>query len=711
MPSVGNPLRRLTHHLLLALAVLLLAALAVPADGALAGPAGELSVVATRNLSVAGQVVGLVMEGPGEILSPTADPATAPQVVVHLYGPVGLEDVGKPALLLPLTTVLTPEIRPAPADHVAASPESAVVMAVLPAEVFPEPGAYLATVVYLSGEMVLIKGDAWFGRMVADREPLEIACVWPLVQGVHRDADGVFYDDWLERALGFGPTEPATTSPTGADAATAASAAGDSASSFAPGRLWDVLDLAGEFPDWRFTLAIEPILLTQLGEMAAGYSRADPVEPQGDVQEVGAEDERAASAGRFVDDLKRATASGNIGVLAAPYAAPFAAVLASQQWGDGAGQMRLGKQVVQQVLPLVAPVVGAFSPDLDLSTDGLSSFSAASVDHLLVDSSVAADLADPPAEGAVTARARDTESERLTLILADGRLRALMGAPWDVGLFCAGLAARATAPADALVLASAAPLPVPPLSFMRSLVVALAEVQWLKSVTLADVIGTHPPGSRPILLDRSPAPVSSYIELSLLDSIISARAAVAALGEVAGLSASGVTTAQLLLYTAESRWWTLPQVSPDVATVGLDYALRAQALAEGELEKMRVAGVDGTRVTGRSGVVVLRLENQADYPVTAQVRLGGDGVNFPDGSVLGVFLEPGMTELPVTVRQESGAHSLEVELLAGAQVIDEWSGALSFLTLKDYLPWALGGVALIGVVAGVFLVRRRRRLA
>ena len=125
---------------------------------------------------------------------------------------------------------------------------------------------------------------------------------------------------------------------------------------------------------------------------------------------------------------------------------------------------------------------------------------------------------------------------------------------------------------------------------MQSLGEAFAEVKWLRTVTLDDLIGSHPPGSRPVLLDRPLGPISSYIGLALLDSITEAHAAVDALAQAAGPSASAVGEALLLVYTAESRWWSLPQTSPQTAGVGLDYALRAQALAEGELEKMRSWG-------------------------------------------------------------------------------------------------------------------------
>jgi hypothetical protein len=353
--------------------------------------------------------------------------------------------------------------------------------------------------------------------------------------------------------------------------------------------------------------------------------------------------------------------------------------------------------------------MGAHVPDLDLSTRGLSSFSDASMDHLLVDAAVAEDLAQPPAEGAVTVRARDPESARLTLVLADSPLRALLAEPWDPGLFCAGLAARVTTPAEALVLTPAASTSVPPLAFLTTLGEALAVVPWLKTVTLEDLVAAHPPGSRPVLLDRPLGQASSYVTVALLESITSAREAVNALAAWAGFSAPSMKEALLLLYTAESWWWSLPGTSPRTASVGLDYALRAQALAEGELQKVRVADVEGTRIVGGTGTVLLLLENETAYPVSAQVNLGGTGIAFPDGNAVAVGLQPGVTEVPVAVSAESGEHSLEVELLAGRQVVDAWGGGVDFVTATRLLPWIIAGVALVALAVGLVLVFRRRR--
>ena len=64
-----------------------------------------------------------------------------------------------------------------------------------------------------------------------------------------------------------------------------------------------------------------------------------------------------------------------------------------------------------QSLGLGLPPSGAWSAGLDLTTDSLSDYGEASIDHVLVDAAVAAGLNEPVAKGTVAVRAHD-EPER-----------------------------------------------------------------------------------------------------------------------------------------------------------------------------------------------------------------------------------------------------------------------------------------------------------
>ena len=118
----------------------------------------------------------------------------------------------------------------------------------LPAGTPAEPGAYLLEVQLTVGGEVLAGGEAWVGRM-ADRDvPLDVAFVLPVSLGIHRDTEGAFFDQALEEAL-------ASTGPGGG--------------------LSGLFATLERFRRWDLTLAIEPILLTQLRDMADGYPGVD----------------------------------------------------------------------------------------------------------------------------------------------------------------------------------------------------------------------------------------------------------------------------------------------------------------------------------------------------------------------------------------------------------------------------------------------------
>ena len=74
------------------------------------------------------------------------------------------------------------------------------------------PGAYQLVVEVKSGSTVVAAGQTWIGKAAARDKPLDLAFVWPVSLGVHRDAGGVFYDSVIEDALG---TTEGTTAPGG----------------------------------------------------------------------------------------------------------------------------------------------------------------------------------------------------------------------------------------------------------------------------------------------------------------------------------------------------------------------------------------------------------------------------------------------------------------------------------------------------------------
>jgi len=524
----------------------------------------------------------------------------------------------------------------------------------------------------------------WLGKAAPRETPVDIAFVWPAVLGIHRDPNGVFFDDVLEQAV---------------------APVGESSDS-----LRGLLDLAGQFPEWQFTLAVEPVLLAQLRDMADGYTQTDA---SGNRVDVSRDDPAAQSAGRVLAAFKDLAAAESVEIAASPFAGPDLGALAAEGWRDGFEQIQLGKQELQQTLGLATPPTGAFAPDPDLTTAGLSYYGQASIDHVLVDAGLAALLTEEMREGTVAVRIRDRENDRVTLVFANGRMRTLMAAPWDTGVFCAGLAAElASGSRDALVVTPGVDFALVPAAYLNAIGEELERSSWLRPQTLTALLRSHSPGTRPVLLSEKVTPPPGYIEATLLEGLRAAHVAVTDLAAVADAARAPVETAHRLLYVAESRWWSRARTSPQEASIGLAYAEQARALAQGELDKVSFSNRRSTTIFGHEGVVNLTVENGADYPVTVELRLSGTGLAFPEGKDLEVELAPGRTEIAVRAVGAEDRQALEALLIAGTTPLDARSQSLRFLTVTAMIPWAVLAVAVIAAAScAVFIWRRRKRAA
>jgi len=289
-------------------------------------------------------------------------------------------------------------------------------------------------------------------------------------------------------------------------------------------------------------------------------------------------------------------------------------------------------------------------------------------------------------------------------------MQVLMSPPWDISLFYAGLAAElASGSRSAVVITPAPGATIPPAAYLQAVGNALQRFDWMRTLTVTGLVRAHSPGSRPVLLDRSSTALPGYIAQGMQASVEAAHQAVQDIADAAGSGRQPIENAQALLYTAESRWWSLPQTNPRVASVGLLYAERARALAEAELAKVTTAGFRSTSVNGRGGTVGLLVDNAATYPVKVEVRLEPEGLTLPDGQSLQIEVQPGRSEIPVRVTKTNGAPHLRATLTAGTHILGETAHSVRFSTIMVFLPWVAGALVAIILAVGMLLVVRRRR--
>ncbi|MBN1321669.1 MAG: hypothetical protein JXA87_12605 [Thermoleophilia bacterium] len=584
---------------------------------------------------------------------------------------------------VPATTTTTVSARVGADAALEAGVLKAEVM--VPARTPARAGAYLVVVEVKEGAEVVASGQAWIGKAEPRETPLDLAFVWPVSLGIHRDPEGVFYDQVLEEAV-----------------APMATGAGD---------LRGLLGLTGKFNDWDFTLAVEPVLLTQLRDMADGYSRVDA---SGTRTEVTSEDPPAKNAAEVLTAFKGLGGDQSLEIAVIPYSGADLGVLAARGWRDGFEQIQMGKQEIQQTMSLQAPLTGGYPPDLRLTTESLGFYAEASIDHLVVDAGLTELLTEPLAEGTVAVRARDADNDRVTLVFASSALSSHMTAPWDPGVFSAALAAElASREKTAIVVSPRLEFSLVPEAYLDGLGKILEGTAWIRPRTLTALLREHTPDTRPILLKTPTDENSGYIEESLLSALEAAHTAVTDLATVADTTRIPVEAAHRSLYMAQSRWWSRADTSPREASIGLDYAKQAQALAQAELDKIRLVGVGPTRMIGSRGIVTVTAQNDTGYPVKVGLRLDGSGLASPAGGLSEIELPVGQTEIPVEVEKAEAPHRLEVTLMAGNSPLDEASHPLSFITITTVLPWILIGAVVVAVALFLlirWLLRRRHAI-
>jgi len=600
-------------------------------------------------------------------------------LVVYVRGPISTSEIGESHVTSGSTKSVTLDLNLTNSPGLTQGEVDVEVT--VPGTLFTASGAYLVRAQVRSGSDLLANGATWMGMVASRPNPLDVAVVLPVRLGVHRDWEGVFFDQVLEEA----------TLPVGSGANT----------------LRGLAPAVDQLSGWRFTLAIEPILLTQLRDMADGYVSSDA---EGNTTEVGDKDLAAQSAAATISDLVAIASRESVEIVASPYTGADLNLLAAQGWPDGLEAIQMGKQELQTTLGIESPLGGAYAADLNVTGGSLSYYAGASVEYVVVGSNVASSLAEVPAAGTVAVRAENGENDRATLIFASDAAGAAMRAPWDVNVFAAAFAADlASAPTDALVIAPKDLYGLIPTAYVQDLGSLLLSYDWIRTQTLGDLLGMYPPDSRPIVVENSPVPELGYIQSRLLDEVHAAHGPVTDLGSAADPSKIPVNHALRLLYVAESSWWTRTGVSPDEASMGLAYARQARMQAEGELDKVNFAGEASSLIGAGSSKAKISMENGAEYPIGAELRLAGEGLSFPDGDRIEIQLQPGRTDLEVQIVREEGAKEVRGQLVVGSTVVDEISRQVSSVGLWTILPWVLAVAALLAGVGIFLLVRRRRR--
>ena len=518
----------------------------------------------------------------------------------------------------------------------------------------------------------------WPGRTAASR----LAWVWPLTEPVDQGAKGIFDNDEL-----------------------AASIASD-------GRLGELLSVASELSDRiPFTWAVDPALVSQVAQMADGYSVRD-----GDDVRDG---EGVAVATAWLAQLDRSLASTNTAVLGFPYADPdVAALVRARGVGLISEAFTSGREVLTERGARLAPTL-AWPPGGALTRDGLEVLTANGARTVvLAEDSVASESVGsftPSAQLRLGAQAADgtglVADAALAEILRDGP-RAT-GERLAVQRFLAETAMitleRPNTSRDIVV--------TPPRdwaprrAYAASLLRLSGDVPWLEAATLP-AISTREPDDVSRFVDYSESAESDELPQSHLQSIIRERDRVARYRSILPPDQSALPAAldEVLLRATSAGW-------RGSTNHGARLVSSVHDVLTQEFTKVRLSTGGLITLASDTGRIPITIVNEFPHPVLVKVRVESRNrliLDEPDRPA--ELVPPGRRQIDIEGRAaQAGEFTVDLALLTPDG--RELPGATAQLRVRST---AYGRVALV-VVIGAFavlvaasvarLVRRRRRPA
>ncbi|NLE74201.1 MAG: hypothetical protein GX604_06205, partial [Actinobacteria bacterium] len=557
-----------------------------------------------------------------------------------------------------------------------------------------EAGAYLVRVGLVSGGREQAVYEAWLGRVVDGGSTVDVAIVVPLAAGIWQDADGTFFGNVLDEAV-----------------APSCSTAGLSG-------LARLVDMS---PDFNFTLAIEPVLLSQLEDMSNGYTARTA---SGQLEDRGRDSVAASGAVMLLNSLRSLALSDEIQCVPMPYALPSLCTLAAQGWDDGPAQVRLGKTELLRLVGLFETPRGAYPPTLELDTASIAAFSQASVDYVLVRDTVLADLAESLSDALQPVRITDAANNRLTVLPVSEALASVFAAECDVGLLCAALAhMTADGSAQAIVVAPLDEYDVPSFEQIASFAREILASGAFRLVTLDELVESWPPDRRPIYLSRYGGYAEGLRSRALLDEIAAVRGVVSDYLAAADAAASQAVAVAVKLFRAQSRHWLRSDLPPELAGEGIRYARAALAAAEEELARITIVDLEVTRGAGVGAELRVSIDNASSYSWNLILEsVAGEEEERISSKTVSVA--PGRNVFFASVRDnggaegralgpQSGTEGHAVRILAGSTVVAvaPWPATSGWMA-QNIWWWILCGVALVVVVVvvvvlGGVLFRRR----
>lgn len=519
-----------------------------------------------------------------------------------------------------------------------------------------------------------------------DIVPLRLALVFDTLEPSHKGTDGKFKSDEL---------------------------AGECESSGKqPGWYSTLVWLTENYPDFKASFSLSPILFDQMGDMTDGY-----VVKSGNKDTVMGPQSRGALAARStIDGFKRIVQSGKYDVLRQPYAGPDLTALAALKWTQDAREQYFeGKKSLEKVLASEIGGSASCPPALLADSKVVRELGGELGEKVMLSS----DLLQTSSRGKRIARGQTLgqpveidggKGDAKTLALfEDSRLHTLFDRlsaskdPHGVAQCFLSELTNLYLERPDMVRASGVLWPGKwhaPQAVLGEIARAVSGAPWLKTMGLVEAIdAVEPLDTEPLEIPASPVRDDEYYS-----QLSTARQ------RESGFAQMVVPDNPLLglfrndLWTAESVVWALW----DRKVEGISYANEVTRLVDGEIEKVNIPPVGSLTMASGDSKIPLSILNGTSYRITARLRLASNGLSFPKGDNEKVTLEPkeNVLEIPVTVK-EKGRVRFQARLETRSFILGEIDFTVLTSRFNTFAIAVVGGIlALIAGVGGVRMITR-----
>lgn len=540
-------------------------------------------------------------------------------------------------------------------------------------------GGYPVRVSLESGGQELLGATCWLAVAPAGgSRPLDLVLVWALSAPPGQNPAGEFADTSLLNRCRANPRPPDT--------------------------LIENQDVQQKYPQVKTTYAIEPEMLDELAVMAGGFR----VRSGNDVKFYAAGSAEAATAAGCLDSLRQAAAGGNE-ILASPYTYTDLSLLARNGWDDGSGQFRVGDDTLARRLNLAEVPKGAYAPGLDVTTDSLRYLAATGNEYTVLPGSLRAAVESPPGlENAVSYRVRDTGGERITaLFAADDASNTLLGGQPDPAAFFASLANAYENGSQLVIAAATVPDPAITAEQRGQVYDIINKESWLSTLTLSGAVKKYPPSTEPATLLKYTDPVSGYVSKTYYQKLEAAHELFEDYRAAVDPDEATMIALTRKLFIAENAYWAGQGARPEDTNRGLPYLDDIVSTVKTEFGRLSVSVGVPLLQGSAGGEAQVAVSNANRYPISADIVVEGDNVQFPQGADRRLTLAPGRTDLKIPYRG-SGWSRIRASVQSRGHVLADDSATIHPLSGRAWIVIGLAAAALLGGAAYYFLAIRRR---